>query len=125
VTTRDVLRRAGLRATVARIAVLDHIDATPVAHADLFAILAEDHDRTTIFRTLATLTRAKVVRRIELGDRVWRYQRMYAIAASFLCVACKRVIALPGFAIKTPTGPRSIARREVEITVRGRCDRCL
>jgi Fur family ferric uptake transcriptional regulator len=102
-------------------------ETTAVAHADLFARLEGRLDRTTVFRTLTTLTRSGLIRRVELGDRVWRYRREAtpgAPTASFLCVTCQRVTDLPSVKIVMPAPLRAIARREIDVTVRGVCDRC-
>lgn len=130
---RRALRERGLRATSARIAVLEILRATPdaLSHADLAARLPPGHDRTTIFRSLSTLARAHLVRRVHAGDRVWRYHAASAsdptaIPATFVCTSCGVVLDLPTLEllVNTTRPPRAIAERSVQITVRGRCDTC-
>ncbi len=121
-----------MRATPARLAVLAVIasSAHPLSHADIVQRIPAEHDRTTIFRVLAALLRARLLRRFDAGDRVWRYQHVArapsdALAAVFVCTACERVTELSGLQLAGPrTLPRSLARHEVEVTVRGVCDEC-
>ena len=130
---RAVLRARGLRATSARIAVLELLAATmrPMSHADLVTSLPAGHDRTTIFRVLATLARARLVRRVDVGDRIWRYQLITtedptALRASFVCTSCGTVLALRGLEVSAPRArvPRALARREIEVLVHGLCNAC-
>lgn len=74
---KPVIRQAGLRCTVARLAVLEHMLAVPgpQTHAEVSAAL--DHrgfDRATIYRNLTELTEARLVTRVDLGDHVWRFE---------------------------------------------------
>jgi Fe2+ or Zn2+ uptake regulation protein len=132
VELRANIRSRGLRATGARIAVLRMlaVEARPMSHGELFAKLPGDFDRTTIFRALGVLTAARLIMRVELGDRVWRYTRAIrapddgSLAATFVCTACGEVEELADVAISTPTGPRSLRRGAVEVFVHGRCDAC-
>ncbi|HEY4181003.1 MAG TPA: transcriptional repressor [Kofleriaceae bacterium] len=127
---RESLRQRGLRATVVRVAILELLDteSAAVAHADLFARLEGSHDRTTVFRTLTTLTRAGLVLRLDAGDRVWRYRRENVAdassSASFACRNCRRITELAGLSLVMSSPPRAIARRQVDVIVRGICDRC-
>ncbi|MFM8893637.1 MAG: Fur family transcriptional regulator [Planctomycetia bacterium] len=74
---KSLIRQAGLRCTVARLAVLEHMLAVPgpQTHAEVSAAL--DHrgfDRATIDRNLTELTEARLVTRVDLGDHVWRFE---------------------------------------------------
>ena len=129
---RAVLRARGLRATSARIDVLGILAAgSPMSHSDLAAKLPLEHDRTTIFRVLSALVRARLVRRVDVGDRIWRYQRIAdgdpsAPRASFVCTSCGTVEELEILRLAVPRTrvPRAVARREIELLVRGLCDAC-
>lgn len=108
----DVLRTAGL----------------PLSVDDVQQRLnAVELDRTTVFRNLTTLVRVGLARRLDLGDRVWRFVHVAAGAwATFVCTGCGEVQALERvrFAVGMPRAPGAIARREIELYARGRCDRC-
>lgn len=126
------IRGRGLRATPARVAVYAALLASrrPVSHAELLRRLArQDLDRVTVFRNLAALVRAALVRRIDLGDRVWRFVAAGSAPAwsvEFVCTSCGSTAALRDVQLHVAMAgaPRAIARREVELEVRGRCDAC-
>lgn len=132
---RQQLQRAGLRATGARLAVLSllHAAGRPLSHLDVTVALATQHfDRATLYRNLLDLTRVGLARRIELGDRVWRFQLVDAAHAAsthphFVCTACGEVQCLPSQAVAVSArarGPLALRRGDVEVQLRGVCDRC-
>ncbi|MEO8552510.1 MAG: transcriptional repressor [Kofleriaceae bacterium] len=129
---RASIRSRGLRATPARVAVLRllALAAKPMSHAELFVQLPTEADRTTVFRALGALTSARLVLRVEVGDRVWRYTRarresgIDAVTTTFVCTECGRVQELAGIALSSTEGPRAIRRGAVEVFIHGRCDDC-
>lgn len=136
VELREEIRRAGLRATASRIAVLRELRRAPkpVSHAEMVAVLAsEPWDRATLYRNLVDLANVGLARKVELGDRVWRFASAAASAHDatlhphFVCVTCGEVECLPEVMIRAnnrETLPRAVAEREVEVQVRGVCDGC-
>jgi Fur family transcriptional regulator, ferric uptake regulator len=135
---REKIRSAGLRVTSPRVAVLQQLltATAPVSHAELVDQLApQGWDRATIFRNLTDLTEVGLLRRTDLGDHVWRFELMgegtdtHAVTKHphFVCGECGDVQCLPEETVElhTATGaPRSVRGREVEIQLKGRCDRC-
>lgn len=134
---RRSLRDAGLRVTPARVAVLQAVRTAerPLSHTDLCDILADDvWNRTTVWRNLTDLETAGLVRRTELGDRLWRFEEAGADAAHggevhphFICTSCGEVSCLPEAAMAlhlTAAVPRAVKSNNVEIQVRGVCDKC-
>ena len=134
---RDRLRAAGLRATAARVTVLRALTgrATASSHPELTAALADDGwDRATLYRNLVDLTEAGLLRRVDLGDHVWRYELAVGPASAhgeaehphFLCTECGDVSCLPELVLPVPDGkvPGAVRRGKVTIQLRGRCDRC-
>jgi Fur family ferric uptake transcriptional regulator len=139
---RSRIRAAGLRCTAARLAVLEHIAAArgPKTHAEVSAELGDaGFDRATIFRNLTELTDAGLVSRVQLGDRVWRFElarqpvrgRAPETHPHFVCTGCGTVSCLddvqvaitphaPGRGRARPRGIRSVT----EVLLKGRCDRC-
>ena len=68
---RVQLREAGLRATAARIAILNLLGelANPSTHSEISErVQPLGFDKSTIFRTLNDLATAGLARRMELGD---------------------------------------------------------
>jgi Fur family ferric uptake transcriptional regulator len=136
---RAALHGAGLRATPARVAVVEVLRRakTPLTHAEVANVLdRRGWDRATIFRNLIALVEAGFVTRTDLGDHVWRF----GVSAGeqvggeihehphFLCTECGAVSCMPHARIELPRGakvPKSVRTRTVEIQVRGLCDDCV
>ena len=136
-TLRDEIRKTGLRATASRIAVLRELRRAkrPVSHGDVVEMLAgEPWDRATLYRNLIDLANSGMARKVELGDRVWRFdgsKQEHAHDATlhphFVCTACGSVECLPQVSIsrgKQGELPRAIVSKQVEVHVRGLCDTC-
>jgi len=101
-----------------------------MSHAELFSELPREADRTTVFRALRVLTAARLVLRVEVGDRVWRYARARrepapdAVASTFVCTACGAVEELGHVEMSSTDGPRAIRLGAIEVYIHGRCDAC-
>ena len=134
---RSVIRKAGLRSTSPRIAVLRRLSvaSTPISHGELVEVLASDGmDRTTIYRNLVDLTEVGLVSRTDLGDHVWRFELKRgngngddARHPHFTCSDCGAVSCLPEVTLKVKQGkgvPRALTQQKVEIQLRGQCDAC-
>lgn len=134
---RERLRQNGLRATPARIAVLRQFMALslPMTHSDLVdALDGQGWDRATLYRNLTDLTEARLLKRVDMGDRLWRYELLTEeenhpadFHPHFLCTTCGEVSCLPEGAILVHVDtrlPRALQSGAVELQVRGKCDRC-
>jgi Fur family ferric uptake transcriptional regulator len=135
----SALQGAGLKRTGPRLAVLEKLERAhaPVTHAELVDQLARlSYDRATIYRSLMTLSEAGIVRRTDLGG-TWRFELVRGADADatahgkahphFVCEDCGEVSCLPNLVFTLPAArglPRAVARRRVEIQLRGRCDHC-
>jgi Fur family transcriptional regulator, ferric uptake regulator len=132
--TREFLRKLGIRATPARIAVLQRLRSAsrPVTHAELTDMLVPmGFDKATIFRNLADLTEAEVVHRTELGDHVWRFEAIdprepkKAKHPHFVCVDCGGVTCLDEMEFTTRSRNRARAIKSItEILIKGHCAEC-
>lgn len=134
------LREAGLRATSSRVAVLECMIAAsgPLTHADVCERLADaGFDRATVYRNLADLTDANLLRRSDLGDHLWRFElrgreehEEHAhgeVHPHFVCTECGAVACLPDGAVTISAvrgAPRSLRSGRVDIQVRGACNDC-
>jgi Fur family ferric uptake transcriptional regulator len=129
------LRRAGLRVTPARLAVLAALRArlAPASHADLASALEEAvPDRATVYRNLVELVKAGLARRRDLGDHVWRFEAAGARPGGrehphFLCTSCGSLACLDTLKVSLRRGarvPRALKDDAVEILVKGLCDPC-
>lgn len=132
---KQILRDAGLRATASRIAVLHLLDQArkPVSHAEVIdAFRQQPWDKATLYRNLLDFVRVGLARRKDLGDHVWRFERVQdathdASHPHFVCTVCGKVSCMPGLAValRQRSGiPVAVREREVEVEIRGRCDRC-
>jgi len=131
---RDLIRSKSLRATGVRIDVLValHEAATPQTHEQVMEQLRGMHDKATVWRILADLTEAGLLRRMDLGDRVWRYELLDACRSitddhpHFLCESCGAVSCLPPLEIRSPNGslPEALLGAEFKVRVMGRCGTC-
>lgn len=131
---RSRLREAGLRATPARMALLNHLLAQkgPVSHQEVSDRLETlGVDKSTLFRALQDLVEAGLARRMELGDHVWRFEAIDSKDTKhakephphLLCVDCGQITCLSGKDIQLHIS-KSIGM-VAEILLRGQCANCL
>lgn len=134
---RKAIRDAGLRATPARVAVLQLIrkQARPLSHADVCEALEETQwNRSTLWRNLCDLETAGLVQRKSLGDRLFRFEHVDEDGDDaahahphFICVSCGDVACLPHAEVITAQRtslPRAMRKGHAEVEVRGVCDKC-
>ncbi len=134
---RASIRAAGLRGTMSRIAVLSYLQSvtTPLSHAEIFNALEEQgFDRATIYRNLVDLTEVGLLVRTDVGDHVWRFELRrsgpdgrQAEHPHFMCTDCGEVSCLPAVSVNIdpPTAvPRSVRVQQVDVQLKGLCDRC-
>lgn len=128
---KDRLRDAGLRATRPRVAVLETLAAHegPLSHGDVVEALSEEaFDRATLFRNLNDLAGAGLLRRLDVGDHVWRFELVAdhdheEHHAHFVCTDCGEVQCLPSIEVKAP-GRSDLLARSHEVQIRGVCGEC-
>ena len=128
------IREAGLRATPARIATLKLLqDATaPLTHAEVAEELQDlGIDKATVFRNLNDMATAGLLRRTELGDRVWRFELIAgdehhgSAHPHFVCVDCGVVSCMDE--VKLTAGSIRLSQQFGEVTeilLRGHCNDC-
>jgi Fur family ferric uptake transcriptional regulator len=132
------LRKAGLRVTPVRVGVIDVLRKSP-APLDVPQILAKlppYTDAVTVYRTLNTFTRKRMVHRIRGEDRSWRYalgdmtdQRDEHRHPHFVCESCGKVECLkeaeiPRTLIKSLRLDGRYAVSYPEVVLHGTCPRC-
>lgn len=131
--SRLEIRQAGLRATPARVATLDLLrkSSSPLTHAEVAEHLAQTSvDKATAFRALNDMTEAGLLRRTELGDRVWRFELLgegeHSAHPHFVCVDCGQVSCLGNIKLtkKSLSASEQIGR-VTEILLRGQCSNCV
>ncbi len=133
-TIRELLRSNGIRATPARIAVMQELRAakSPLTHADVTEKLVPlGFDKATVFRNLNDLADADLIARTELGDHVWRFEVLDPDRPAgekhphFVCVECGGVTCLDEMVFTSSSKRRAKAiGRITEILIKGHCTGC-
>src|SRR6478672_988925 len=120
---RTMVRQKGLRATPSRLAVLELLRSSdaPMSHGDVADRLASQAwDRATIYRNLTDLAEARLLRRTDVGDHVWRFEAVsddHDLAhPHFVCTECGTIECLPELelAVRRSKAPRALRQRQVE-----------
>lgn len=133
---RTMLRERGLRATGARLVVLTalHDQRGPMTHEQVMAQLDEGFtDKATVWRILSDLAEKGILRRMDLGDRVWRYELLddcRTVAddhGHFLCEECGVVRCLPPLRVTDTNGgiPDALRGAAFRMRLTGRCVDCV
>ena len=130
----SLLRTAGLRNTRAREKILNILFETghPVSHQDLDNRQElQGIDRVTIYRTLESLRRAGLARRIRGLDGVWRFCanpiESFGCPGNhphFLCLSCGRMTCLVDQVLPWVNVPEGAQVRGKQLIVYGLCPEC-
>lgn len=146
---RDLLRRAHLRVTAMRIALLNHLSTLrhPTTAQDLFdALCAESKkaksprspapDRVTVYRTLNALVESGLAHKVDPGDRVFRFsltdharcegEKHAHDHPHFVCDDCGTVECLDGERVIIKGAAASSKRRVKQdgVVLHGTCGEC-
>ena len=134
-----LLKKAALRITPVRVGVLDVLRkaSAPIDVPQILAKLPAFTDAVTVYRTLNTFTRKKMVHRVRGEDRSWRYalgdatadQRHAHRHPHFVCESCGKVECLndaeiPGTLVKSLKLDTRYAVSYPEVVLHGVCPRC-
>lgn len=131
----DLLKRAGLRKTIARVHLLQCLASQtgPRTQAEINADL-EPHgfDSSTIFRGLRDLTSSGLVVRLDTGDRIWRFELHDRTSdgslstrhhSHVICNQCGRMQCLDS-SFAERINPQIDGWATEDFILRGRCERC-
>ncbi len=135
--TTNILHAAGLRRTPVRSAIIDLLGKArrPQSVQDLLGVMPEGTDVVTIYRTLNTLVKKKLARRIRSEDRSWLFEIAVSkkesehVHAHFVCDRCGTVECLPDVAVPSLT-PQSVKLNKgydvtkQDLTLHGTCPKC-
>lgn len=131
---RDIIRKVGLRATPARLQTYEVLrqSGMPMTHAEVTERLEpKGIDKATVFRNLNNLVDAGLLRKTELGDRVWRFEvadlhaHSGGIHPHFLCIDCGTVACMSDVKLTASSQRESEKFGDVtEILLRGHCRDC-
>jgi Fur family transcriptional regulator, ferric uptake regulator len=131
----EILHAAGLRRTPVRTGVIELLAAStrPMAVPDLLGKLPRGTDVVTVYRTLNTLVKKKLARRVRGEDRSWLYEISAGkehehLHAHFVCDGCGTVECLPE--VEAPALPKGLKLSKgydvtkQELTLHGFCPKC-
>ena len=132
---RELLRAKSLRVTRVRLGVLEvlHDAQKPMTHEEVMSILkVEYYDKASVWRVLADLESKGILQRMDMGDRIWRYElfddcrKIERSHAHFMCTDCHDVSCLPNVALTATKGelPAQLRNQTSSIIVSGICDAC-
>jgi Fur family ferric uptake transcriptional regulator len=133
-----LLTKAGLRRTPVRMGVLTLLAAakSPLDVPQILAKLPDHTDAVTVYRTLNTFTRKKLVHRVRGEDRSWRYALGSTDAPQsehrhphFVCEHCGKVECLkdadiPASFTRALGVPPRYQVSYPEVVLHGVCPRC-
>lgn len=133
---KTLIRRAGLRSTAARIAVIQQLatSSNPQSHSEVSEALADfGFDQSTIYRCLTELSDAGLLARLDLGDSIRRFELLQPGASTgfpehphFMCVDCGSISCLEDFTFRLNAKKRGAATpgNVVEVLLKGNCASC-
>ena len=132
---KEMLRTEGLRVTRPRLEVLVvlHERAAPMTHEQIMENLPDGFgDKASIWRLLGDLSERGILRRMDLGDRVWRYELIDSCRgvaddhAHLLCEDCGDVKCLPAMELRAKDGsvPSALLAANFQIRIIGQCGDC-
>jgi Fur family ferric uptake transcriptional regulator len=134
----ELLRGAGLRRTPVRLGVLEVLARAggPLGVPQIIERLPDRTDAVTVYRTLNTFTRKRLVHRVHGEDRTWRYALSGSPLKSpahqhphFVCDECGTVECLAEATIPRTFVPSlrvgaRYAVRYPEVVLHGLCPKC-
>lgn len=140
---RAALRKAKLRSTTSRVAVLQHLATAnkPLSHAEVAeSLVPTGFDKSTLYRCLVELADAGLLSRLDAGDHAWRFELRRHVMGGlrgeahedsehphFVCVDCGKVECLPEVEVKItpPKGTKGSPLGDVtEVFLKGHCKEC-
>ena len=127
----DLIRRAGSRATPARIRVLRLLRAAPTAltHNEIEQTLDKPAlDRVTLYRVLDWLVASGLAHKSTDSNRIYRFSSAVAgehtTHIHFRCEQCGGVFCLDASPPLAPTLPDGFTLSRLDFDLRGRCATC-
>ena len=132
------LLKAGLRRTPVRAGVLEILQKSsrPLGAVEILEKLPPHTDAVTVYRTLNTFTKKRLLHRIRGEDRVWRYapggeepsakthQHPHFVCETCGKVECLKDAEIPGNFIGSLGVGAKYAVHYSEVVLHGTCPRC-
>ena len=131
--SKQIIRNAGIKSTINRIAVLDCMtkENRPLSHSELVATLGDNSgDQATIYRNLLTFVRVGILRIASQANGITYYElntneKSDQHHSHFVCQDCGIVSCLPNIEIAKPVEEKwREAIRNAEVQFVGKCPEC-
>ena len=127
------LNQKGINPTAMRLLVLEKLcqQKFAISHKELIALF-DRADNTTLYRTLKTFLKHKLIHTIEDGTGLIKYALCQEgctcspedLHSHFHCTLCKQTFCLTDTAIPVVSLPQNFHLREINLVLKGICDIC-
>ncbi len=131
--SKSLLRQAGLKSTMTRVAVLQQLwsETRPVSHSDLVQSLEHVGDQATIYRSLVSFVESGLARVASTASGIARYEPIkegegsHEVHPHFVCKSCGVVTCLPKSTVTTTVDPLWRERlQQAQMQFVGQCTEC-
>jgi Fur family ferric uptake transcriptional regulator len=111
-----------------------HEAKRPLTHEQVMCVLTEEYyDKASVWRVLSDLEEKGLLQRMDLGDRIWRYElfdtcrTIESKHAHFMCTDCRDVSCLPDIQLSSTKGvlPSELMNGKNTIIISGVCNTCV
>ncbi len=127
----QLLEQKGLKKTKVRMALLQHFMRTDHAESynDLQSALANDVDKSTLYRNLASFEQAGIIHSINDHSGIAKYAfgaspNMGIDHAHFVCESCETVYCMEELTLQRPEVPEGFKTTKVQTIIKGICSKC-
>ena len=129
---KEILTSAGLRCTIGRVEILKVLQQarTPLNEDEIRARLDRYLNRTTVYRTLESFTRAELVHRCFVRSRAWHFElahdcRPLQCHPHFTCTSCDKTLCLKDvFLPLADDVPVGFVIQRQQVRIEGLCPDC-
>lgn len=131
----ELLKKNGLRCTQVREMVLKALlyEGRPLSHSEMISKKPiSEFDRVTIYRTLESLQKARLIHQIKGTDGISRYSandlnddsKCSGDHIHFHCSTCQKMTCLPEQALPWIKAPKGFEIHSKQLVVYGKCTKC-
>ncbi|MBF0313948.1 MAG: transcriptional repressor [Oligoflexia bacterium] len=134
--TEKILSDADVKITAIRILILELLleAKKPLSQAELSSHKKiSSFDKVTVYRTLETLKKSKLIHRTLSTDGIWRFCSIHTNADShkccgnhihFFCIKCKKTSCMPEVKLPWIEAPEGACIHSKQLLVHGLCKTC-
>lgn len=129
----EILNQHQIRKTAARVAIIQVLQNNPdaMSEAEIKEQMGDLYDRITFYRNMQNMSEAGVLHRIVVSNILVKYALNHCEKkhchhinhAHFYCRQCETVTCLGDLQVKAKI-PDGFVEEEIELLIRGVCDKC-